>query len=226
MISPSAILARDGNAAQAPALLGVKYFPGAAAPAAPYAGAMQLLSHPELEAHRDAIVLQAEHEGLPPVLVAAIVMVESSGETYAFRPEPYYRWLWDVRRSEPFRLTGKDVVGKAAPKDFPSMYGSRDAEWWGQQASWGLMQVMGAVARERGLDPRIPLTVLCDPTYGLSFGCAHLAALRDRNLAEHGWVGVVAAYNAGSVRHDRDGGLVNQVYVDKVSTLINLERLP
>ena len=41
--------------------------------------------------------------------------------------------------------------------------------------SWGLMQVMGQVAREHGFDGRF-LSALCDPDAGVSMGCVVLAA--------------------------------------------------
>lgn len=183
------------------------------------------LDHPALALHRHLIELQARGASLPVELVAAIVLVESSGNTFAWRPEPYYRWLWDVSHNAPFRAASQDVVKKVPPDDFCSEYGTASAEWLGQQASWGLMQVMGAVARELGLDPQAPLTQLCDPQIGLAFGCAHLANLQRRFKAKHGWVGVAAAFNAGSVRFDTNGALVNRAYVAKLSRFVDLEAL-
>ena len=69
--------------------------------------------------------------------------------------------------------------------------------------SWGLMQVMGQLARERGFAEKF-LTALCDPATGLSIGCAALAA----KLTEaHGdaarglalWNGGASANYAGEV---------------------------
>lgn len=154
-----------------------------------------------------------------------MVMVESSVDPDAWNPEPAYRWVWDVVNNKPFRVTSVEALDKAPPEDFPTRRGDRDAEWWGQQASWGLMQVMGAVARERGFDPRVHFPRLCsDPQLGLAYGCAHLAHMRDRWFKEHGWMGVVAAYNAGSVRY-RSGVLENADYVRKVARLVDLEAL-
>ena len=152
--------------------------------------------------------------GLPVPLVAAIVHVESSGDQYAWNPEPPYRYLWDVRANRPFRkLTPVEIASEIPPRDFGSAAGAADAEWWGQQASWGLMQVMGAVAREIGFKGHFP--GLSHPLENLHVGCAHLRNLRRRFEREHGMPGVVAAYNAGSPR--LSGGVFeNQVYVDKV----------
>ena len=143
-------------------------------------------------------------------LVLAIVTVESNGEPFAWNPEPHYRWFWDVRTNAPFRrVTDAEVALEYPPRDFPTLAGDPDQEWWAQQASWGLMQVMGAVARERGC--RLPyLPALCDPATGLEYGCKHLAHLSKR----HGTVGAVAAYNTGSPTIAT--GSAAEVYVAKV----------
>lgn len=70
-------------------------------------------------------------------------------------------------------------------------------------------------ALERGFDGTF-LTALCDPEIGLEFGCRHLGWLAQRYQATFGWVGVAAAYNAGSPRKKARGGWINQDYVDKV----------
>jgi hypothetical protein len=62
------------------------------------------------------------------------------------------------------------------PKDFPYLAGDRDQEWWAQQASFGLMQLMGGLARELGFKGAY-LTALCDPDLNLQIGCKHLSAL-------------------------------------------------
>ena len=156
---------------------------------------------------------------LPPELVAAIVRKESDGDPWAWNPEPHYSYLVDVSTGQPFRkLTPEERLSEVPPNDFPSLAGDRDAEWWGQQASWGLMQVMGAVGRERGMNRRAHLPQLCDPALNLEVGCIHLANLRRRFQHAHGWRGVVAAYNAGQprlIKHSA-GEFVNQSYVDAI----------
>ena len=93
----------------------------------------------------------AARHALPELLVIAVVEVESAGNSWAWNPEPRYRYLWDVKRGRPFRpLTEAERASEIPPDDFSCIAGDRDQEWWGQQASWGLMQVMGAVAREHG----------------------------------------------------------------------------
>jgi len=66
-----------------------------------------------------------------------------------------------------------------------------------QQCSWGLMQIMGTVARERGFEGDLPN--LCQPEVGLEFGCRHLVYLTKRF---NGAPDVLAAYNAGSPKSE------------------------
>lgn len=177
------------------------------------------------DAVRTAAHQRCSLERLPLNLVLAIIMVESSGDTYAWNPEPKYRYLWDVARKRAFRtLTPTENWSETPPADFPVLVGDRDAEWWGQQASWGLMQVMGAVAREYGFDKHFP--ALADITAGISVGCRHLGMLHGRYINSGGWPAVVAAYNAGSPRYvDKTGTFINQSYVDKVASYGGLEGL-
>ena len=154
---------------------------------------------------------------IPTDLILGIIDVESAGNTFAMRMEPPYRFLVDVRTNKPFRkLTADEGRQDQAPTDFPFVNGagSRSTEWIGQQCSWGLMQVMGAVARENGFDGYFP--ELCSTDRGIYYGCKHLASFKKRFFAKYGWAGVVAAYNAGSVRISSTGDFVNQEYVDKV----------
>lgn len=153
---------------------------------------------------------------LPPRLVLAMIRVESGGDTWAWNPEPHYPYLWNVSKNTPFRpLTAAERSSETPPGDFPTWAGDRDAEWWGQQASWGCLQVMGAVAREYGFRGHLP--GLCDVRVGIEYGCKHLSALVRRH-SDKGMRAVAAAYNAGSVRYiDGTSLFVNQAYVDKVA---------
>jgi hypothetical protein len=159
----------------------------------------------------------AKQIGLPLPLVRAIIQVESSGDIYGWNPEPKYRYFWDVRLNRPFRpVTAQEIASESPPPDFLSGAGDRDAEWWGQAASWGPMQVMGGVARELGLKGHFPQ--LCTTHLGVEYGCRHLAHLARRFRADHGWRGVAAAFNAGSPRKVAGTSLYeNQAYVDKIA---------
>jgi hypothetical protein len=120
--------------------------------------------------------------------VKAICMVESVCDEYAMRYEPSYEWL-----------VGDEMVLTATERT-------------GQMISWGLMQVMGGVARSYGF--KGPFPRLCDPLTGVKFGLMHLKKF----YAKYGnWQDAIASYNAGSPRTlQATGKYRNQVYVDKV----------
>ncbi|MBZ5696252.1 MAG: lytic transglycosylase domain-containing protein [Acidobacteriia bacterium] len=88
---------------------------------------------------------------LDPALVCAVVEQESSWDTHAIRYEPAFR----VHYVAPLGLPPTEEVARSI--------------------SWGLMQVMGQVAREHGFTGKF-LSALCDPPAGLDIGCAALAA--------------------------------------------------
>jgi len=175
-----------------------------------------------------ALLAAIEHEArerhLSPELLEGIVRVESGGDPWAWNPEPHYRYLVDASTGRPFRrLTPEEIASESPPGDFPSCPGLADdvdAEWWGQQASWGPMQVMGAVAREHGFRAHFPR--LCQPAVGVHYGALHLASLK-RRFSKLGTDAVIAAYNAGSPRRQQ-GRYVNQHYVDKVRAAIPARR--
>jgi len=147
----------------------------------------------------------ATEYNLSIAIVDAIIMTESSGNPWAYNPEPHYRWFWNVRTNAPFRrVSDMEVASKRPPADFPCLAGDPDQEWWAQQASWGLMQLVGAVARESGFKGEY-LTELCDPKININFGCKFLATLAKRHLPDYGWQGVLRAYNTGSPSPSSNG---------------------
>jgi hypothetical protein len=132
---------------------------------------------------------------LDGALLRAQIMIESSGLPFAWNPEPRYRYLWNVRTQQPFRpLTATERISEAPPADFPFLAGDRDQEWWGQQASWGLMQTMGAVAREYGFAGKY-LPELCDPAVGVFYGARYLR--RCLNRSHEDYTAGLALYNGG-----------------------------
>lgn len=159
---------------------------------------------------RAALEATAAKHGLEPNLVEAIVLTESGGNPYAVKPEPFYPYLFNVRTNKPFAVTREQAAAKTAPVEFPALAGHRDQEWWGQQQSWGLMQVMGAVARELGF--RGPyLTQLTEVMTGLHYGCKHFAA--QLAWAKNRTDLALGAYNAGRGGASGDQG---QAYALKV----------
>lgn len=129
----------------------------------------------------------ATNLGVPAALALAVCDVESGFNPYAMRYEPTYRWLVRIPA-----WTSTEQVG--------------------QRISWGLMQIMGATARELGFIGYFPR--LCEPAIGVQYGCRYLVMLYTKY---HDWTKAIAAYNAGSPRRRLSTGLYrNQLYVDRV----------
>lgn len=166
------------------------------------------------------VTAAAEKHRLSPALVEAQVLVESNGVAWAWNPEPRYPYFWNVRSQRPFRpVSSVEALSKRPPADFPSLGGDRDQEWWAQQASWGLQQVMGAVAREYGFGG-IYLTQLCDVTTNLEIGCAVLSRLLA--WAKGDVDQALSAYNGGRGGNSQRP-FRNQAYADRVRALLNKE---
>lgn len=130
----------------------------------------------------------AKNFNLEPNLVRAVIQVESEGDTWAARFEPGWKWF-------------------VSPKTWAKIVKvSQSTETVCQAMSFGLMQVMGAVARELGMTE--DLTKLCSPDTGIYYGCKKLRKEIDRwGSIERG----LAAYNAGSPNSS-----VGQQYAKKV----------
>ena len=137
--------------------------------------------------------------GIDPLLVASIVMVESTGNPYAIRYEPaFYRRYVDP--NETYALSHANNIGS-----------SLETEKTAQATSWGLMQIMGLTARELGFKDWHPK--LCEPSVGIEYGSKLLKQKYNRYGS---WEDAVSAYNAGSVRMTKGKLYENQRYVDKV----------
>jgi len=127
---------------------------------------------------REIVAAAARHD-IPPEIIAAMVHQESAGDHKAYRYEPGWRYWY---------LTG-GVLRAPAGISLPT-------ERMQQATSWGLMQVMGAVAREMGCELKWLADIRDDPALALDLGCSYLARLRKRfGGGVERWLG---AYNSGS----------------------------
>lgn len=141
----------------------------------------------------------AQRHGLDVNLVRAISIVESVGNPWRVRYEEKFQYLY---RCELFaRQLG---ISTATEETL-------------QRISWGPMQIMGSVAREDGYTDH--LTKLVDPAVAYEWSCLQLKQL----LRRYGETDAIAAWNAGSPR-TRAGAYVNQVYVNKVTGVLELLR--
>jgi hypothetical protein len=100
----------------------------------------------------------AAAHALDAALVCAVIEQESSWNPYAMRYEPTFF----SRYVAPLYTNNKITASEA----------------WARGFSWGLMQVMGQVAREHGFaaSEHPFLSELCDPEQGIAVGCRVLSA--------------------------------------------------
>ena len=124
--------------------------------------------------YRTLIDKHALRFGLDPQMVTAVCYTESAMDTWATRFEPNWRWF-------------------LKPATYAKLVHTTErTETVHQMTSWGLMQVMGTVARELGYQNALP--ALCTPNTGLSLGCHKLFLL----YTKHGNINeALQAYNAG-----------------------------
>ena len=105
----------------------------------------------------------ASEHGLDPALVCAVIEQESAWNPWAVRYEPGFL----SRYVAPLYTAGKLSATEAYTRSM----------------SWGLMQVMGQVAREFGFAGD-SLPELCDPARGLEVGCRVLAKRMARSRGD------------------------------------------
>lgn len=131
--------------------------------------------------YRKEIAAAAEKYQLDPLLVEAIVLQESGGNTDAFRFE---RDLWNRLLKPQKFYNGKN------PRRVSSSY--------------GLLQILYCTAIDRGFSKDLPPELLFVPETGLDYGCKHLRVIIDRIGAtyaqatpEQQRLAVLASYNGG-----------------------------
>lgn len=149
----------------------------------------------------DLIKTVCEETGWEKELIAAFIQIESGGNSYRVRYES--KWVWQCK---PYKFSGLNDI-------------SLETEAMLQKCSWGLMQVMGAVARELGLVSDLPR--LTDPEVGLRYGIAQLERLKIKYQGDD----LIAAYNAGAPFKNSDGKYHNQNYVDEVKHWYNTYKM-
>jgi len=170
----------------------------------------------------------AKFYDLDRALVCALCEVESGWNPWAVRHETGYRWIIGFHKmtlaeaySDISFIDVDENWWAFEPQVINEFPGSAQTELLMQQTSWGLLQIMGATARERGF--RGWLTELCDPQVNLEWGCRHLRWMLDHNNAyglpdpyrPTGPEDLAAAWNWGS-RVVVDGKYANEDYVKRV----------
>jgi soluble lytic murein transglycosylase-like protein len=92
----------------------------------------------------------AAAQSLDPALVCALIEQESAWNPWAMRYEPAFFAKYVAHLNTNNKITASEAYARGF--------------------SWGLMQVMGQVAREMGFDGTF-LSATCDPEQGLGIGC-------------------------------------------------------
>jgi len=144
----------------------------------------------------------AQFNGVDPDLAIAIAEVESNFNEKAARFEANWKYAYNCESFA--RATGI----------------SEDTERIFQMCSWGMMQVMGTVARELG--HRGPMLDLILPEVGIKFGCLKIREIMRKFSYEDD---IIAAYNAGQPKKMPDGRYYNNVYVAKVRGILAQRRV-
>lgn len=142
---------------------------------------------------KNIISIKALSYGVDPNLALAVAQTESNFNNMSMRFEPNWMYYY-------LPLVYSKNLGTTL-----------STERTLQQFSYGLMQVMGSVARELGFDDE--LIKLCDPELGAQYGCMKLADIKKSYSDEQD---IISAYNAGSP--SKIGSKYkNQDYVNKVT---------
>jgi len=141
---------------------------------------------------RKIIEIKAAEFEIDPDLVEAIIFVESSCNPKAKRYEPYFYKKYIQPMLHKNIITPDEAIGRAT--------------------SWGLMQIMGQVAREKRFMG--DFENLFEPATNLTWSLKHLKRFMDKCTILDS---AIASYNAGSPRLNKDGTYVNQHYVDRVN---------
>lgn len=154
----------------------------------------------------DLIANKAQDHGLDADVLCAIIMKESRGDQWAMRYEPGWSNFW-------------------FPRHFADLLQiSFDTEQQLQKFSYGLTQVMGAVARQHGYKDDLP-KLLSNPELAIEYACLHLKWLRSKCRGEEE---LIIAYNGGwgALKKMNTGMFLNQTYLNSVNQFLHeLRRL-
>ncbi len=140
----------------------------------------------------------ATFNGIDPDLAISFAHAESNFDEYAVRHEPNWRYFTSIEI-----YAARNRI-------------SQDTEKVLQACSFGLMQVMGTVARELGFKDN--LLMLTRPEIGVKYGCFKIQELMKKYSKVDD---VIAAYNAGTPKRDEKGHYLNAAYVTKVRSIFD-----
>jgi hypothetical protein len=140
----------------------------------------------------------AKAQGVQPAWVKAIISQESGWNSYALRYEVNYRWLHqpEIYAKHPLISISTEIIS--------------------QKMSWGLGQIMGALAREQGHPGLMP--ELLKPEVNIQHICTRIKTLRNISTEV---LDIFAMYNGGPGAVKKTlGKYSNQAYVDSASSYL------
>lgn len=151
----------------------------------------------------DELIAKSLEYDINPLYLTALVFVESSGNPLATKYEEDYKYIYN-----------SDDLAKV-------WHCSPEKALILQKTSFGLGQVMGAVAIEHGLLNYFPFkspTILGIPEIGLDFACKHYNkfAKKYENVID-----IYAAYNGGAARKNQEGIYNNAIQVTRFIKQLN-----
>ncbi len=115
-----------------------------------------------------SIIEKNKHAEIRTELVLAMIFQESAGDRWAYRYESSYSYFYNFKAKRALHANWKS---EEANREF-ALTELGATEFHAQSASWGLLQPMGAVAREYGFGG--PMPELCDPELNIRLGTKYL----------------------------------------------------
>jgi soluble lytic murein transglycosylase-like protein len=147
----------------------------------------------DLKLPSGSIMISAAQYNISPILLTAIILVESSGNKFAVRHQRNYRYLYKVSAFS--KLLN---INYTTEKTF-------------QKTSHGYVQIMGATARYLGFTG-YPAQ-LYEADINIRYGAKLLGQLRRRYGND---LDTISAYNQGQPLKTKKGFYKNQEYVNRV----------
>lgn len=125
---------------------------------------------PESVLRWTSVVEKNRHPGVRTELILAMIWQETDpiGDRYSYRYEPGYKYFFHFKSKRSLYAKWKN---EADNRDF-ALKELGPTEFHAQSASWGLLQIMGAVAREYGFGGSMP--ELCDPELNIRLATKYL----------------------------------------------------
>lgn len=157
-----------------------------------------------MERYQVIIQKVADTHGINPDWLNAIIQTESGWDIWASRFESGYQWLYKPEaHAKLCRITVQTEIAA-------------------QKTSYGLGQIMGALAREQGHIEALGKLFL--PEINIEHIGIRLKWLKRRPEAAGSSDAIFAGYNGGPGSMKRIGGVYpNQVYVDKINLALKLK---